>query len=196
MAVPRQFPLPKARVEPATAGDRVRRFLERHGRKLWWLHSVYALGLGVFIVVFAQKGFEHARWLAVTLGVTWLLVVLFFRLADRGAAPAGAPAAPLKLRFHVMTYVLKNLYQGMLFFLLPFYWKAATAGAYNFWFVLLLGACALVSTMDILFDRVLMRFRTIASVFHGITLFACMNLVVPAVFPNTRTLWTLSPPPR
>jgi hypothetical protein len=36
-----------------------------------------------------------------------------------------------------------------------------------------------------------MRWRWIASVFHGITLFACLNLVIPALFPDTRTLWSL-----
>ena len=96
---------------------RARRLWRQHGRKLWWLHSVYALGLGVSVVTFAQKGFDHARWLAVTLGATWLLVVLFFRAFER---PRGASAGkPVKLRFYVITYVLKNLYQGMLFFLLP-----------------------------------------------------------------------------
>ncbi len=170
--------------------ERVRRLMRQHGRKLWWVHSLYALGLGVSVVTFAQKGFDHVRWLAVTLGVTWLLVVLFFRAFDRPSrVPTGS--APAKLRFYVMTYVLKNLYQGMLFFLLPFYWKAATVGAPNFWFVLVLGAIALVSTIDIVFDRVLMRVRLVGSAFHAVTLFGCMNLVIPALLPNTRTLWTL-----
>src|SRR5262245_48906968 len=64
--------------------QRLRAFLQRHGRKLWWLHSVYALGLGVTVVAFAQKGFDHARWLAVSVGAAWLLVVLFFRLFGSG----------------------------------------------------------------------------------------------------------------
>jgi hypothetical protein len=64
---------------------RIRHFLRDHGRKLWWLHSAYALALGAGVVAFAHKGFEHARWLAVSLGVTWMLVVLVFRLF----APSG-----------------------------------------------------------------------------------------------------------
>jgi hypothetical protein len=196
MAVPRNAHMPPERVPeaPTRAGltDRGRTFFRRHGRKLWWMHSVYALALGAFVVAFAQKGFEHARWLAVTLGVTWLVLVAFFRIF--GKAPTaygdGAPTK-LRVRFFVMTYVLKNLYQGMLFFLLPFYWKAATPGARNFWFVLVLGACALLSTLDIVFDRVLMRLRIAGSIFHAVTLFACLNLVIPALFPNTRTLTAL-----
>lgn len=177
----------------ATIGARVRVFLRDHGRKLWWLHSAYALALGAGVVVFAQKGFGHARWLAVTLGLAWMLVVLIFRLFASGSEMRAFDAADTKTRvhFYVMTYALKNLYQGMLFFLLPFYWKSTTFDADNGWFVVLLAACALISTLDIVFDRVLMRWRALASLFHGITLFGCLNLVIPALFPDTRTLWSL-----
>jgi hypothetical protein len=52
-----------------------RAFLREHGRRLWWLHSAYALGIGAGVVAFAQRGFDHARWLAVSLGLAWVLVV-------------------------------------------------------------------------------------------------------------------------
>jgi hypothetical protein len=172
-----------------------RRFLRDHGRKLWWLHSAYALALGAGVVAFAHKGFEHARWLAVSLVLAWLLVVLVFRLfttaGSGGVRAFEASDAKTRLRFHVMTYALRNLYQGMLFFLLPFYWKSTTLDAADVWFVGLLGTCAVLSTLDIVFDRVLMRWRWMASVFHGITLFGCLNLVIPALFPDTRTLYSL-----
>lgn len=183
-------------VEPVpfapTARERVRAFLKLHGRKLWWLHSAYALGLGVTVVTVAQKGFDRARWLAVSASAAWLLVVLFFRLFGSGRNQALAHVAPkAKLRFFAMTYALKNLYQGMLFFLLPFYWKSTTFSSLNTWFVVLLGACALLSTVDIVFDRVVFKFRALASVFHGVALFGCLVLVVPALFPETRTLTSL-----
>jgi len=172
--------------------ERLRSFMKRHGRKLWWLHSAYALGLGITVVTFAQKGFDHARWLAVTASAAWLLVVLFFRLFGSGRLQSHAHAAPkVKLRFFAMTYALKNLYQGMLFFLLPFYWKSTTFDSPNAWFVVLIGACALLSTLDIVFDRVVFKFRALASVFHGVALFGCLVLIVPALFPDTRTLTSL-----
>jgi hypothetical protein len=189
---------PNVRVAPTvpfrqTPADRARAFLRTHGKKLWWLHSAYALGLGVAVVVFAQKGFDHARWLAVSIGAAWLLVVLFFRLFGSGRAQTHVheAKATLRIRFFAMTYALKNLYQGMLFFLLPFYWKATTFWTANSWFVVLIGLCALLSTLDIVFDRVVFRFRALASVFHGVALFGCLNLVVPALFPDTRTLYSL-----
>jgi hypothetical protein len=174
--------------------ERLRSFTRLHGKKLWWLHSAYALGLGITVVTFAQKGFDHARWLAITASAAWLLVVLFFRLFGSGRLQSHAHAGSspkTKLRFFAMTYALKNLYQGMLFFLLPFYWKSTTFWSPNAWFVLLLGTCALLSTLDIVFDRVVFKFRALASVFHGVALFGCLALVVPALFPDTRTLWSL-----
>ena len=173
--------------------ERGRSFLRTHGHKLWWIHSAYALGLGIAVVAFAQKGFEHARWLAVSLGAAWLLVVVFFRIhgSGRDQARLEAAGAKVRLRFFAMTYALKNLYQGMLFFLLPFYWKSTTFSSQNAWFIVLLAACALLSTLDIVFDRVVFRFRALASIFHGVALFGCLNLVVPALFPDTRTLVSL-----
>ena len=172
--------------------ERVRAFLKQHGRKLWWLHSAYALGLGITVVTFAQKGFDHARWLAASASAAWLLVILFFRVFGSGKSQSHEHATPkVKLRFFAMTYALKNLYQGMLFFLLPFYWKSTTFGSSNSWFVILLGVCALLSTLDIVFDRVVFKFRAVASVFHAVALFGCLALVVPALFPDTRTLTSL-----
>jgi hypothetical protein len=185
---------PRLGLDPAALArmrTRLAHFFEEHGHKLWWLHSGYALAFGAGVVAFAKRGFEHARWLAVTVGLAWLLVVFLFRVS--GSSRAGSSTEDVRPRagFYVVTYALKNLYQGMLFFLLPFYWKSATTDAANVWFVCLLALCAVVSAIDIVFDRVLMRWRFLASAFHGITLFACLNLVIPALFPDTRTLWSL-----
>src|SRR5437764_1266422 len=82
-------PLPPGALPPRRAHQgillKLREFFAKHGKRLWWLHSVYALGLGALVVAFAQKGFDHARWLAISLSLTWLLVVLFFRLFGSGA---------------------------------------------------------------------------------------------------------------
>jgi hypothetical protein len=170
---------------------RARRWFKQHGRHLWWLHSAYALAIGIGVVFFAQKGFEQARWLSVTLPSAWLLVVIFFRVFRARTSDLDRAATGEKIRFYVTTYVLKNLYQGMLFFLLPFYWKSTTFDAPNVWFVCLLAVCAVVSTLDIIFDRYVMRWRVLASAFHGVTLFGCLNLLVPTLLPRTPSLAAL-----
>ncbi len=169
----------------------IKAFFVRYGKMLWWFHSFYALGLGVFIIVFAQKGFAHARWLSISLAGAWVVLILFFRLFGSGKERA-LEGRGARLRFFVMTYVLKNLYQGMLFFLLPFYWRSATFDTPNQWFVVVLAVCAGLSTLDVVFDQVLMRWKVAASIFYFVTLFACLNLVIPALLPNMRSLVTMT----
>ena len=181
-------PEPSRDLEPPHPGG-LKGLIARYGRMLWWLHSAYALGLGVAVLMFADNGFGHARWLAISLGSMWILLLVFFRWF--GGRHKTLEHRRERIRFYVMTYVLKNLYQGMLFFLLPFYWRSAVEGAPSQWFVVALGLCALLSTLDVVFDQVLMRFRLAASVFYFLTLFCCLNLVIPALFPNTRSLVTL-----
>ncbi len=187
------MPVP-APVDPAEIAPKPKRGFKataaKYGRMLWWAHSLYALGLGIFIVLFARKGFAHARWLTITLVAAFLLVLLLFRFFGSGANRS-LDRTRDKLRFYVMTYVLKNLYQGMLFFLLPFYWRSATLDTANQWFVVVLGVCAFLSTLDLVFDQVLMRWKIAASLFYFLTLFACLNLVLPALLPNIRSLVTL-----
>lgn len=165
--------------------------LRKYGRMLWWFHSFYALGLGIFVVLFAAKGFAHARFLTISLAAAWLVLIVFFRVFGSGTSQH-VEGKGAKLRFFVMTYVLKNMYQGMLFFLLPFYWRSVTMHSPNQWFLVGLVLCAALSTLDVVFDRMLMRWKMAASVFYFFTLFACLNLVVPALLPNIRAALTLA----
>lgn len=190
-------PGPDAPREPSALGvprslQDLKQLAMRYGRMLWWFHSFYALGLGISIILFAQKGFAHARWLSISLAGVWIVLIFFFRLYGSGKERTAVEGRREKLRFFVMTYVLKNLYQGMLFFLLPFYWRSATLDTPNQWFVLLLAACAALSTLDVVFDHILMRWKVAASIFYFVTLFACLNLVIPALLPDMRSLVTMT----
>jgi hypothetical protein len=106
---------------------KIRGFFAKHGHLLWWLHSAYAMTFGAIVVSYASKGYDNARWMVVLLGLGWLVLVLFFRLFGTGRGQKDKiKDTKTKLRFYVMTLALKNLYQSMLFFLLPFYYKSAT----------------------------------------------------------------------
>jgi len=165
---------------------------QRNQKVFWWLHTAYALGLGAFVATFAQKGFERARLLTLSLGVAWVLVVLFFRFFGTGRTQDFITAWPgARRRFFVMSYLMKNLFQGMLFFLLPFYYASSSYDAQTSGVFVLLGACAVLSTLDLVFDRVLLRFKLVASAFFAITLFGCANLVIPSLVPHTPVLLTL-----
>ena len=172
--------------------ERVRAFLKKHHRTLWWAHSIYALGLGISVIMFAQKGFDHARLLCWSLAGAWLLVIVAFRLfGDKERQGTSEMLGKKKLGFFAMTYALKNLYQGMLFFLVPFYWKAATFDSINAIVPVAIIICAVLSTLDLFFDRVLMRFRILAGLFNAVALFGCMTIVIPALLPSTRSVVSL-----
>jgi len=166
--------------------------LKKHEKKIWWLHTFYALGLGAFVATFAQKGFERARLLTLSLTAAWLLVVFFFRFFGTGTQQDFMTAWPgARRRFFIMSYLMKNLFQGMLFYLLPFYWKSTSVDAKTTVPFVALAVCAVLSTLDLVFDRVLLRFKLIASAFFAITLFGCANVVIPALITNVSALTTL-----
>lgn len=170
---------------------KVRAFMARHGNKLWYLHSAYALTFGAFVVMYASKGYDNARWMVVLLGLGWLVLILFFRVFGTGPGQKEKiKDTRSKVRFYVMTLILKNLYQSMLFFLVPFYYKTATFDDPNRFFVYALVLLAILSTVDVVFDQVLMRWKIPASTVYFFILFACLNLVLPALLPDTRTLLT------
>lgn len=178
---------------PKGMWGRIKGWLKRNERLLWWGHSVWAMFLGLMVILFAAKGFDHARILAATLGGAFLVMVVLFRVFGQGAeqkVKVGEKRA-LRISFLGMTYVLKNLYQGMLFFVLPFYWKSSALDSINAWFVFVLGALAILSTLDLVFDNLLMRYKVMAAIFYAVTLFACMNLVLPAFLSNIPTLVSL-----
>lgn len=170
---------------------KVRAFMARHGNKLWYLHSAYALTFGAFVVMYASKGYDNARWMVVLLGLGWVVLILFFRVFGTGAGQkARITDTKSKLRFYVMTLALKNLYQSMLFFLVPFYYKTATFDSPNRFFFYALVVLAILSTVDVVFDQFLMRWKVPASAVYFFILFACLNLVLPALLPDMRTLVT------
>jgi len=171
---------------------KIRGFFARHGHLLWWAHSAYAMTFGAIVMTYASKGYENARWMVVLLGLGWVVLVLFFRLFGTGTGQKEKIRdTKAKVRFYVMTLVLKNLFQSMLFFLLPFYYKSASFDSPNRFFVYVLGVLAMLSTVDVVFDQFVMRWKAPASVVYFFILFSCLNLVLPALLPDTRTLTTL-----
>jgi hypothetical protein len=185
-------PAPAPPGKRPSAFKRARVWLKDNHGKLFWVHSLYALGLGAFVATFAAKGFAHARWLVLMLVCAWAAILIIFRFSGAGKERQ-FDSTGHRVTYLVMTYVLKNLYQGMLFFLLPIYYKTAVMEGPAVWFFGVLAAVAFPSTMDVIFDNVLMKWRPIASFFYMLALFAVINLSIPALVPEAAavyvTLW-------
>ncbi len=178
------------RSDEATPPGGIRGFLKRNERAMWWAHSVYALALGSAVAYFAERqGFREGRWLAISLIVAGLVIFILFKAFGSGRNRSkDDDKLGSKLGYYALTGLVKNSFQGMLFFLLPWYWKATTLDSPNAVFVVLLGIVALLSTIDVFVDNVVMKYRVVAAAFYFFVLFAATNLVVPALLPATRSL--------
>ena len=160
--------------------SRVHRFVQ----KLWWLHSFFALGFGIFVMLFAKKGLAYADKVLVVAGISWLVLFVALRFIV-GPANRSEGEHFTKKGFRVVTnYVIKQMYQQMFFFLVPLYASAATwsLSSYNWWLPPLLLVFAIVSTLDLVFDNFIMERRVLASCMYGVALFGALNVLVPMVF--------------
>jgi hypothetical protein len=71
----------------------------------------------------------------------------------------------------------------MFFFLTPLYASSATwsFASFNWWLAPLLLICAVLSTMDLVFDNFVMERRWLASAMYGLAMFALLNVLLPLV---------------
>lgn len=156
-------------------------FLGRHERLLWTLHSLWALALGIGVM---WLGARNYAWLRVTLfyiAFLWLTSLFVPALVDEPGRPSRWRG---RLRL-VINYFHKNFYQQLLFFLLPVYYASSTAWSANVLFVGFLAISALISTLDVFYDRHLSVRRGLLAVFFAFNLFACINVMLP-------TIWSVS----
>lgn len=153
-------------------------------RKIWWFHSLFALSFGVGVMLFARKGLAYADKVLIVLMLSWLLMFVALRFIV-GPANRAERENVLKKGVRLGTnYVIKQLYQQMFFFLVPLYASSATWSltSFNWWMAPVLLLCAVVSTMDLVFDNVIMERRWLASMMYGLAMFGALNVILPLVF--------------
>ena len=163
---------------------RVRAFWLRHRSLFWILHSVWALATGIVVIVLAHERYGFVPWVAAFLVLTWASTMFFGRRLAGEAAPAqpvGPPAVP-GLLDEFASYLTRIMYQETLFFLLPFYAYSTVLGSLNLVFLVLLGGLAVVSCLDLVFDRWLRSSPVFGLVFFATVAFSALNLVLPLLF--------------
>jgi hypothetical protein len=153
----------------------------RHKDKLWWFHSAYALLLGIGIMWLGARNYNYLRVTVLHVGFIWLSSLFLPKLLNRPwLSPRWAPRLRLLINFFN-----KNLYQQVLFFILPIYYVSATLDSANFVFVLLVAVSAILSTLDIVYDRHLSVRQSLTALFFAFNLFALINVMLPV-------LWSIS----
>ena len=165
--------------DPPAPPGRFKRIL----RRLWWFHSFFALFFGVGVMLFARAGLAHADKVMIALFVSWSLMFLALRFIvgpanrreNEGVARKGVRVAT--------NYIIKQFFQQMFFFLTPLYASSATwsLSSWNWFLAPLLLICAVVSTMDLVFDNFIMERRWLVSGMYGIAMFGVLNVMLPLV---------------
>jgi hypothetical protein len=141
------------------------------------LHSAWALSVGTGVVLAARERYHLVLWVVLFLALTWTSTLFFGRLpaAERSDVPPG-------LAQEITSYLTRVMYQETLFFLLPFYAYSTVADSPNVLFLVLLGALALFSCIDLIFDRWLRTRPLFALTYFAIIAFSATNLLLPLLF--------------
>ena len=158
---------------PLSLRERVSRIWGRHRALFWTLHSMWVLASGTMIVMFARERYHLVLWVVIFLALTWTSTLFF------GRAAAVEAARPPGLLHEVTSYLTRVMYQETLFFLLPFYAYSTVIGSPNVLFIALLGGLAVLSCIDLVFDRWLRTRPVFALTFFAIVAFSAINLLLP-----------------
>jgi hypothetical protein len=145
------------------------------------MHSAYALAFGVGFMWLGARHYAFLRVAGFHIAFIWSTSLLLARAGDWWLSPPGWWGyARLAIN-----YVNKNFYQQILFFILPIYYASATGWSRNMVFVALLSTSAVVSTLDLFYDRYLTTRPALSASFFSFNLFACVNVALPV-------LWSVS----
>jgi hypothetical protein len=179
-------------VAPAPAASlrqRAWRFWSKHRTLFWTLHSVWALAAGVLVIWLAHEQYGFVPWVVLFLGLTWLSTLYFGRKATSASAGAD-PTRPPGPAAEATSYVTRMMYQETLFFLLPFYAHSMVIDAPNVAFMALFGSLAILSCIDLVFDRWLRTSQVWSLLFFALVTFAAVNLLIPLLAPVDPALAT------
>ena len=175
-----------AATDVAAASRPFANWFQRHKDKLWWFHSLYALAFGIGIMWLGTQKFAYLRVTVFHISFIWLSSFLLPKFVTHPRLPARwAPRIRL-----LINYFNKNFYQQMMFFILPIYYASATLQSRNIIFVLLVGISAVLSTLDIVYDRHLSASKTFTAIFFAFNLFAMINVMLPVLWSVSNT-WTM-----
>ncbi len=160
-------------------------WFQRHQEILWWFHSGYALVLGIGIMWLGARNYNYLRITVFHLGFIWLSSLYLPKLLNH---PRLSSRWAERLRLFI-NYFNKNFYQQVLFFILPIYYASATLWSGNFLFVLVLAFSAIISTIDVVYDRHLSVRQSLTALFFAFNLFALINVMLPVLW-SVSNIWT------
>jgi heme/copper-type cytochrome/quinol oxidase subunit 4 len=133
-----------------------------------------------------KRNFAYLRIAVFHISFIWLSSLFLPKLLNHRRLPARW-ASWVRL---LVNFLNKNLYQQMLFFVLPVYYASATSWSRNIAFVALVGLSAVLATLDVVYDRHLSVKRNLTAVFFAFNLFILINVMLPVLWSISNTLTT------
>jgi hypothetical protein len=134
-----------------------------------WGISFASLGGGVLTLFVFRRGLPHVAWIIGYLLLLWLL----FALVTQTRQP------PRPIVATAMDYTVQTLYHGLLLFVLPAYYAAATLTSVNVVFVALLVVLVLLATFDPWYAALVHPRPWLGAVFFMLSIFAALNVALP-----------------
>jgi hypothetical protein len=161
-------------------------FFLKHKDKFWWLHSIYALFFGIGVMWLGKNNFHYIR-----VAVVQIIFIWFTSLGIPLLLNQQYISLKWKHRLRLLiNYFNRNFYQQILFFVIPIYYMSATLDSLNILFILFIVVSAILSTMDIVYDRYISVKGTILSLFFAFNLFICINVMLPFLW-NVRNIYAI-----
>jgi hypothetical protein len=134
-----------------------------------WGVSFASLGGGLLTLFVFRRGLPHVAWIIGYLLLLWLLFALVTQMRN--------PPHPLVVT--AMDYTVQTLYHGLLLFVLPAYYAAATLTSVNVLFVAVLVALAVLATFDPWYAALVHPRPWLGGAFFVVSIFAALNVALP-----------------
>lgn len=166
------------RWSPRDAWSSLTVWFTQYETQLWWLHSLWALAFGIGVMWLGARNFAYLRIAILHVAFIWI-TSMALPFIVRG----GSLSRPWRSRAQLLiNYFNKNFYQQLLFFILPVFWLSTTPGSRNVLFVLVLATAALLSTMDLIYDRHVAMRRVLTALFFSFSVFAGAAAALPILW--------------
>jgi hypothetical protein len=141
-----------------------------------WGISCASLAGGLLTLFVFRRGLPHVAWIIGYLLLLWLLFALLTQV--RQAFETSARRRHRLVRTAV-DYTVQTLYHGLLLFVLPAYYAAATPTSVNFAFVVVLAGLVLLATFDPWYDALVHPRPWLGGLFFVVSIFAALNVALP-----------------
>jgi len=143
-----------------------------------WGVSLASLGGGLLTLLVFRRGLPNVGWIVGYLLLLWLLFAVFIEMRQ---ALAGSEQKSRRLIVSAVDYTIQTLYHGLLLFVLPAYYAAATLTSLNGVFLALLVALALLTTIDPWYRAIVQPRPWLSYLFFVMSIFAPLNVALPLV---------------